>query len=272
LAYDAVSQRFVIGDARGRKLIVVAVGSGHADDMVRADSAGFEEVAGLAIDDKRGDLWVASVGGESSDGALHRLQLVSGRPLKTYKVPASLRPTRLVGLVVQPSGAIIALDSAGSRLLSLAAGASDMTVAASLKLTAVRSIAAGDDNTMYVAYDEGIARVDLRTGTVVPVAAPKGFDLRRFETIRVHGESLLGVQTTSAGLRQLVRLNFTPTRRGIRDGAVLDQSVGSAADQLSLALAGDDLYYLAPDGSKTGTGNAAEAPPAQFVVRRLKLR
>jgi hypothetical protein len=92
LAFDAVSQRFVIGDALGRKLIVVGVGPGHADDMVRADSAGFDDVVALGIDAQRGDLWVASAAEASGTSSLHRLQLVSGRPLKTYRVPASLGP------------------------------------------------------------------------------------------------------------------------------------------------------------------------------------
>ena len=98
LAYDAVSRRFVVGDASERKLMVVGVDADHATDMVRAESAGFRDVAALDIDERRGDLWVASTGDDKS--ALHRLQLVSGRPLRTYAPAASLGRTDLADLAV----------------------------------------------------------------------------------------------------------------------------------------------------------------------------
>jgi hypothetical protein len=79
LAYDAVSHRFVFGDRQGRKLIVVSEGSNHAVDLVRADSAGFQDISAIEIDAKRGDLWVASAAAADGAGMLHRLQLVSRR-------------------------------------------------------------------------------------------------------------------------------------------------------------------------------------------------
>ena len=215
LAYDAVSRRFVIGDALGRKLIVVGVGSDHADDMVRADSAGFDDVVALDIDEKRGDLWVASAADTDGESALHRLQLVSARSLKTYRAAPSMGSTRLVDLAVQASGDVIALDSSGNRLLALARGGSDMTVAMSLKLSGAKSVAARDDSVLYVAHDDGIARVDLRSGTIAALAAPKGFDLRRFDAIRAHRNALIGLQTTPAGSRQLVRLNLNAAGRAV---------------------------------------------------------
>ena len=80
LAYDMVSRRFVIGDALGRKLMVVGVGSDHTDDLVRGDSARFDDVVALGIDEMRGNLWVITTYDTSGEGTLHRLQLVSGRP------------------------------------------------------------------------------------------------------------------------------------------------------------------------------------------------
>ena len=63
LAYDSVSQRFVVGDLHGRKLMVVTNGADHAIDLVRDDSAGFRNIEAMVIDDRRGDIRVAySVG------------------------------------------------------------------------------------------------------------------------------------------------------------------------------------------------------------------
>jgi len=274
LAYDAVSRRFVIGDVLGQKLIVVGAASDHAEDMVHKDSAGFDDVVALDIDEKRGDLWVATTEATEGKSALHRLQLVSARPLKTYRTSPSIGSARLVDLAVQASGDVIALDSAGNRLLALARGGSDMTVAMSLGLSNAKSVAARADSMIYVAHEAGIARVDLRSGTIAELAAPTGFDLRRFDVIRVHRNALIGRQTTPAGTRQLVRLNLNATGRAVSEGTVIDPQVSETDGQLSLAITGDELYYLTtvPDGAALRP--SPDRPPVaeQFVVRRLTLR
>jgi len=274
LAYDAVSRRFVIGDALGQKLIVVAAASDHAEDMVHRDSAGFDDVVALDIDEKRGDLWVATAEATEGKSALHRLQLVSARPLKTYRTSPSIGSTRLVDLTVQASGDVVALDGSGNRLLALARGGSDMTVAMSLKFSNAKSVAARGDSMLYVAHDAGIARVDLRSGTIAELAAPTGFDLRRFDVIRVHRNALIGRQTTPAGTRQLVRLNLNAAGLAVRDGTVIDPQVPETGGQLSLSIAGDELYYLTtvPDGTVPPPSSSRTPMAEQFVVRRLTLR
>src|SRR3989442_60181 len=124
VAYDAVSQRFLFGDRLGRKLIVVGDGSNHPVDFVRADSAGFQEISAIEIDAKRGDLWVASAA--DGGGTLHKLQLVSGRPLKAFRVDADLEPVTLVDLAVTPPGTVLVLDSASGQLLALRAGGTSL--------------------------------------------------------------------------------------------------------------------------------------------------
>ena len=274
LAYDTVSRRFVIGDALGRKLIVVGVGSDHADDMVRAASAGFDDIVALDIDEKRGDLWVTSAAGTQGESALHRLQLVSARSLNTYRAPPSMGSTRLVDLAVQASGDVIALDRSGNRLVLLARGGSAMTVAMSLELSGARSVAARHDSVLYVAHDDGIARIDLRSGTIAALTAPKGFDLRRFDAIRAHRNALIGLQTTPAGSRQLVRLNLNATGRAVREGTVIDPRVSETDGRLSLTITGDELYYLATDADRGPAPPSSNRPTLaeQFVVRRLTLR
>ena len=276
LAFDAVSQRFVIGDALARKLIVVGIGPGHADDMVRADSAEFDNVAALGIDTQRGDLWVASAEEDASGtSALHRLQLVSGRPLKTYRIPGSLGPARVVDLAVQPSGGVVALDTAGNRLLTLARGAGEVAAALHLDLSGAKSIANGaSENIVYIAYNDGIARVDVKARTVVPLSAPKGFDLSGFDSIRTHRDSIVGLQTSSEGRRQLVRLKLNGAGGAVREAAVIDQRIIEGDARVALTITGDELYYLAiaaaPAGAATEAGGQTAA--VAFVIRRLALR
>ncbi len=122
LAYDSLSARFVVGDRLGRKLIVVDERSNRKTDLVLADSAGFLEIAAVEIDAKRGDLWVASVGAEHGEGTLHKLQLVSGRPLQSFRVALRSNPYRLVDVAIGPTGTVFVLDSLTPQIFVLRAG------------------------------------------------------------------------------------------------------------------------------------------------------
>lgn len=274
LAFDAVSRRFVIGDALGRKIIVVGVGPGHADDMVGADSAGFDDLVALGIDAQRGDLWVASAAEASGTSSLHRLQLVSGRPLKTYRVPASLGPARLIDLAVQPSGGVVALDAAGHRLLTLARGAGAVVAGLHLDLSGARSIAsAGSENIVYIAHDDGIARVDVKARTVAALSGPKGMDLTGFDSIRTYRDSIVGLQTASGTQRQLVRLKLSAAGRGVREASVIDRQIVEADGRVILNITGDELYYLATAAAPAGATEAGSPTVAMpFVIRHLALR
>ena len=86
LAYDAVSRRFLFGDALGRRVIVLGEGSDTTVDLIRAAGAQFHDVTSFEIDPKRGDLWVASTAPDGDTGAIHRLQLISGRALAIDRV------------------------------------------------------------------------------------------------------------------------------------------------------------------------------------------
>ena len=184
LAYDSVSKRFVVGDASGRKLMVVSERSDHATDMVRADSAGFQDVIAVEIDERRGDLWVASAATAGGESALHRLQLVSGRPLRTYRPPAAA--AQLVDLAVTASGSVLALDGAGNQLLVLKRGETTLESAMPLKRPGGVSLTmTADEGVGYVAGPEGIWRVDLKAKTTTAVT---GAGRSRSRTLRADSD------------------------------------------------------------------------------------
>ncbi|MGE3179570.1 MAG: hypothetical protein AB7O32_19005, partial [Vicinamibacterales bacterium] len=247
------------------KLVVVGVGSAQAVDLVRADSAGFEDVAALDVDERRGDLWVAGGTTREAGGALHRLQLVSGRPLRTYRTAASAGRVHLVDLGITPSGTVVVLDAAQGALLILARGASELTLAMTLELETPAALAATDDEgVFFVAHADGIARVDLRSQTTAPVTSPARFDLTRFSRLRAHRNALVGVQTTADGLHQVVRLTLNGAGRRVTDAAVVD-APGTPAARPLIAVSGDDLYTI------VGSAGPRE-PGVTLTVRRLHLR
>jgi hypothetical protein len=274
LAYDAVSHRFLFGDRLGRKLIVVGDDSNHAVDLVRADSAGFHEISAIEIDARRGDLWVASAAAADGAGTLHRLQLVSGRPLGAFRVAADLEPVKIVDLAVSPAGAVLLLDSASRQLLVLPSGGTSLERVVRIDAQEPASLAAGgDDGIAYVAHGDGVSRIDLRARTATLIAAPSGVSLAHLERIRWRRNALIAVRVDGDGSRRIIRLELNANGRTVTQATMLDVSVPTA-EQTFVTISGDDLVYLLA-GSNTGAGRPSpDAPPglAEFVAYRVPLR
>ena len=269
IAYDAISRRFLFGDLSGRRLFVVGEGSDRTVDLVRADSAGFDDVTAIAIDPKRGDLWVASAAADGSSGAVHRLQLISGRALTKLAVPVQ-GSLRLSDLAVTGDGSLFILDSAAPRLLVLRPGAS--AVEPLMPLTTPNPISLAVDEggqRAYVAHGEGIVRLDLQARRASPLTAGNGIALTDFDYIRVYRDSLIGSQVQSDGSRGIVRLQLNGDRRAVSAATLIETFASDADAAMEATISGDDLYYFNGAGSQ---GQGTASGPMNVRVRRLKLR
>jgi hypothetical protein len=262
IAYDAISRRFLFADVTGRRLFVVGEGSDRSVDLVRADSAGFEDVTAIAIDPKRGDLWVASTAADGASAAVHRLQLISGRALTKIAVPVQ-KSIRLSDLAVAGDGTVFILDSGAPRLLALRPGASSVEPLMRLTLPNPASIAVDDAaRRAYVAHGEGIAQIDLQARRASPLAG-NGIALSGFDFIRLYRDSLVGSQLQPDASRGIVRLQLNRDGRAISQATLIETS--SQDNTIATAtVSGDDLYYL--------TGTAVTGGPVNVLVKRLRLR
>jgi hypothetical protein len=271
LAYDAVSHRFLFADRLGRKVIVVGEGANRAVDLVRADSAGFQDISAIAIDVTRGDLWVASAAAEGA-GTLHRLQLVSGRPLQSFRVAGNPEAVTLVDLAVSPAGAVLALDAVSRQLHVLRAGGTSPE-RVRIEAQEPSSVAAGgDEGVAYVAHRDGVSRIDLRARTASSVAAPKGVSLAALERIRWHRNALIAVQIDGDGSRRIMQLALNAGGLAITRATTL--GAPEAADgQTFVAISGDELVYLAA-GSNAAAGASQDSASGlvELVAYRVRLR
>ena len=265
LAYDAVSDRFLFGDRLGRKLFVVSKGANHAVDFVRADSAGFHEIAAIEIDSKRGDLWVISTAPADGSGTLHKLQLVSGRPLKSFRVAADLGPVALVDLAVTAAGVVLVLDSTGGQLLALRPGAASLERIVRIGTGQPVSLAAGgDEGTAYVADRDGVSRIDLRARTATRITTPTSISLAHLERIRWNDHALVVIRADDDGSRRIVRLALSANGRAITNATTIGGSLPANA-QTSMTIVGNEVIYLA-------TPSHGAPGPAEFVAYRVRLR
>jgi hypothetical protein len=241
LAHDAVSRRFVIGDRKAHRLLVIDEVSRRVVNYVSAASAGFyEDVTAFTVDPRRGDLWVVSVKGEpaAASSILHKLQLVSGRGLGEVRAAEAASPLRLVDVTVAPDGVVYALDGIDSRIFRLRPGAKALELVMRLDARRPTALTAADDHILYVAADTGLVRVDVSGRSASPVKSVE--DLTDFESLGWRGGALLGVQRV-AGSSLIVRIVLDPSGARAQPRHILAASPSATVG----ALGGDAYYYLA---------------------------
>jgi hypothetical protein len=261
LAYDLVSRRILFADRIGRKLVVVGEGSNLPLDLVRADSAGFKEISAIEIDDRRGDLWVTSAADENGAGTLHRLQLVSGRPLRSFRVPPDRMPVELADVAITRAGAVLVLDAASGTILQLRPGATALERVMHVDVTGPVSLAAGNEEGIaYLAHRDGISRLDLRARSASTVSAPKNTSLAGLEQIRWYRTALIGI-SREAGSTRIVRFELNASERSVRRATTIEASAPVVA-HAAVTISGDDLLYLSP----------VAAGATEFVVYRVHLK
>ena len=275
LAYDAVSRRFVIGDERGRKLRVVGEGLDHAVDLVRAESASFLDVRALAIDARRGDLWVASADEGQATGTLHRIQLISGRPLQALPIGVTTEPVHPVDLAVADAGLVFLLDRDG-RILRARPGGKATELVAEAGVTPALSLAlAAHDTVAYVSHAGGIVRVDLARRRTVEVSSAAELPLTSIERLRAHRDGLIVLQRQPDGARRLLRVELNRNGRAVRTATSYDVRVEAGLNAPALTVTGDEVALVTGGLDIAGESPPSPStigPPAELVVRRLRLR
>ena len=270
-----MSRRFVVGDQLGRKLRVVGEGQDHAVDLVRSESAGFFDIRALGIDSRRGDLWVVTSDDAGTDGTVHRIQLVSGRPLQSLPLASeaghSIHP---VDLAIADSGAVFLLHRDG-RIQRVRPGNPTIDTVVSPKgIEVASSLAlASNDKVAFVADAKGLHRVDLGNGSAAAVTTAAELPLTGLERLRAHRGGFVALQRSPDGERRLLRLELNRTGRAVRAATTYDVRV-EVGSPTAFAVSGDEVSIVsgAPASAADVDASPAVGPPAELAVRRFRLR
>jgi hypothetical protein len=246
LAYDAVSARFILADEGSDVLQVVSETSGSVTNLVSSGWSKNSRITAVAIDRRRGDLWVAGTDQtEGSTGTLHRLQLISGRLLQTIVVTDDVGPTHFSTLAIG-SGALFVLDTARNRIFTLAPKTDTLRVFQTLPADIEPTGLAFADTALYVSHVSGLLRIDLTSKSARPVSASNGVDVSNLHSLAWHRGSLMAVQRNMSGAVTVrVKLNA-------RGNEVTAREVVENAGATAAALSGDAYYFLGGRSHQTG--------------------
>jgi hypothetical protein len=288
LAYDSVRSRFLIGSLTHRSVSAFAP-NGTASPFV-ANAPGMLRIVGVHIDAPRHRLWFATWAPDSAARAdsadppsitrLFLAELATGRIVKSW-TPDGGRPGHLLNdFVITKDGALFITDTETGAIYRLRSP--DDSLEHFLQPDGVRyAVANGitatpDGRTLYVAYLQGIARVDVDSRAIAVVPAPDSVSTSSIDGLYWYRGSLVGVQGIPT-LSRVVRYALSADGSHITSGAVLERGRPVVIQPTTGTIVGNRFYYIAnPQYGRLDNRTSALTPqtgtPARTVVRVIELR
>jgi pimeloyl-ACP methyl ester carboxylesterase/sugar lactone lactonase YvrE len=256
LAYDSADGSFYVGSLAQRKVI-----RRHRDgriETVAGPGAPLLRVVGVKIDGLRRQLWFATwepgIDSASTAGLrvthtrLFRYDLRSGQQLKSYAPRDSARGHLLNDLVVTPDGDVYVTDTEEGSVYRVRRNADTLELFVRpdpARFSGANGIAvAADGRTLYVAFAQGIARLDLASRELGLLGAPEDVTTSGIDGLYWHPTGLIAVQT-AGGLERVVRFELDASGRRVRRSVVLERANPLFRNPTTGILVGDTLYYIA---------------------------
>ena len=289
IAYDSTRGRFLMGSLVHRTVAAFAPNGAstpvvpHAPDMLR--------VVGVHVDAPRNRLWFATWAPDSAPRAdstaeapsvtrLFLADLASGRVVKSW-MPDGGKPGHLLNdFVVTEDGALFITDTDEGSIYRLASP--EDTLERFLRPDPVRFSATNgitsspDGRVLYVAFLQGIARVDVESKSIALIPAPDTVSTASIDGLYWYRGSLMGVQGVPS-LERVVRYSLSADGQRITSGAVLERGHPVVVQPTTGTLVGSRFYYIANSQYGRLDNNSSKfspqtGSPVHTAVRVIELR
>ena len=248
MAYDPVTQMFLLGDIRQQRIVSV-----KPNGTVATIAAGLElQPFGMAVDAPRRRLWVASslALGDPDDAPrsqLLRIDLSTGE-IKAFSDPSMVA---LNDVAVAPNGDVYTTDFGGNAIWHLPNEATT-PVRFGGKETAIFPNGIAIEPTgkiMFVAQGSRIVALDLTNGSPRPLAKPENLDTLGTDGLYFHDGHLFGIQNaTSPG--RVIRMDLDEGMKAIIGYEILESchpafelpTTGAIAENQLVVLANSQIF------------------------------
>jgi hypothetical protein len=255
LAFDPTRGRLLVGSVREGKVFVVEEG-GKIESLVAADDANsMWGVFGVAVDAKRGILWVASTAVPHFRGynaerdlgkaGIFKFELASGKFIKSFLSPVV--PGQgffLSDITVASDGSVYALDAVNNAIYQVRDDSFRRLLHAP-HLSGLRALAVSDDaGSLYFSDAErGLFGLDLGTAKPFDLRVPPKLSLSSIEGLAFWNGYLIAVQN---GLppNRIMRLKLSDDGRAVVQAHPLDANQPALSLQVGAALGPNAELYL----------------------------
>lgn len=231
-------------------------------------------VFGLALDEPRRALWatlaavpeMAGFTAEQKDRtALAEFDLGTAELRQIVPLSGDGRAQALGDLAVTEDGTVYATDSKAPVIWKLALGAEEFEKAAESPLfSSLQGIVLKDRRLIVADYANGLFAVDLASGQVRALAAPKDTTLLGLDGLVGIPGGLIATQNGTEPQRVL-RITLTPAGDAITGVSVLASGLPHLTDLTLLTLVNDRPVVIAGSGWELFDSTKATAPRAHTV-------
>jgi hypothetical protein len=254
IAYDSTRRRFLAGSLSKRLVAAVAPNGAtstfipHEPEMLR--------VVGIHIDAPRGRLWFATWAPDTTTRAdsieplsitrLFLADLATGRITRSWVPDGGRRGHLLNDFVVMTDGSLFVTDTERGWIYRLRSPTDTLEVFLEPPpgrfSTANGITTTPDGRTLYVAFLEGLARVDVATREIALLPAPDSVSTATVDGLYWYRESLIAVQATP---ERVVRYELSADGRRVVSGAVLERGYPVVRQPTTGVIVGSRFYYIA---------------------------
>jgi sugar lactone lactonase YvrE len=256
LTYDSTNARFLAGSLTHRAVTAFAPNGSaspfvaHAPDMLR--------VVGIHVDAARARVWFATWAPDSAHRAdsaeapsrtrLFLADLGTGRVVRSWTVNGG-RPGHLLNdLVVLGDGSLFLTDTEDGSIYRLRSPADSLErflqPDPARFSTANGITSTPDGRTLYVAYLEGVARVDVPTRSIELVPSPDSVSTAAIDGLYWYRGGLVAIQHIPT-LERVVQYALSSDGRRIVDGAVRERGLPIVHEPTTGVIVGSRFYYIA---------------------------
>jgi len=275
VAWSAKTGLLYIG---GLQTITAVDSTGQARPFIAAGTARLGGVAGIRVDDNRGEFWATSTkfGAPPPDAVLglFRFRLADGRLIATYPISDSAFGF-VNDIAIANDGSVYATATSTGALLRVdpSTGTTE-TFLPPGTLPDPNGIAASDDGRyLFVAGWYGIVRVDLESRDTLVLRQGRNIASGCLDGLYLTApRELVGVQNCIHATGRILRFGLSTARDSIESVEVLESYNPTFDGITTAAVAGPELYLIANvQLSKLGRDGRMIAPLDPLHVLRLRI-
>jgi sugar lactone lactonase YvrE len=239
LAYDPNDDSFYLGSVYHRKIIKLSR-EGKTVDLVPTDRYNLLPILGIRLDPSDGSIWSNSANDVAGTSELLHFDR-SGTLLARYS-PSEKGKHDFNDLVVLRSGAVYLTDTLADKVYRFDSKSRAFTpVQLARQQLAPNGIALTDDEqTLYVADQLGVLRLDLKSGTSAEVDPTPHNTLAGIDGLYWHKDSLVAVQN-GIGTPRVAVFRLSPDGLRVTKITVLQNFLKTPTTG---AIRGDDFYFI----------------------------